>query len=572
MDRASPTDPVLVKREQDAELDRKIEALRKKNEALMKRYQEVEEDKKRAEQEGMALFRKGKVEDLTITINKSSTEKRVVTKKGSGGPKRVQEQEQGGTGSAIFSAGRGKRRQLLVTTPGSIKGKRVVSEKVDRSGPIGHSATILPTEDKESPGETTVGERHSLHTKRSTQSQAGRKLERKCRTEEASHGLVECEPCPLSTDSPDAVDYANVDVDISNEGRQEYLRWKKEREEIDRERVARHRNSQGQWRRAWDMDKPELMLSEKVQGAAERGTQNRGHPVRQHDKRGKNVPVVGSKAKGKDRLTGRARRWEAKTEEEQLLACSETSLEEFLEELDAFCDPEADSSTADTDIREVEPRASEMVGTNSIDSTDLKAEPENISTMSANSETFSSRGGEKKVRFLEDVIQVAYEKSYNTDTTETNASSLRNTSQAKSAHAEGDTQQASEYNHESIKYTKEQEVIGTLHTTVQAKAPGQEDAQDISVKELSQPPKGFQKEGTGNSPKESPCYTLSSQNGSPAPASTEQELLHPLKTNTSRSTEELIDSSLSVLNLEPGEPLPDHNTSTDKARENGKIV
>lgn len=34
--------------------------------------QEVEEDKKRAEQEGMALqSRKGKVDDLTITINKS---------------------------------------------------------------------------------------------------------------------------------------------------------------------------------------------------------------------------------------------------------------------------------------------------------------------------------------------------------------------------------------------------------------------------------------------------------------------------------------------------------------------
>lgn len=36
----SPTDMMLVKKEQkDAELDRKIEALRKKNEALMKRYQ-----------------------------------------------------------------------------------------------------------------------------------------------------------------------------------------------------------------------------------------------------------------------------------------------------------------------------------------------------------------------------------------------------------------------------------------------------------------------------------------------------------------------------------------------------
>ncbi|CAG10707.1 unnamed protein product [Tetraodon nigroviridis] len=60
--------------ERDAELDKKIEALRRKNEALMKRYKEVEEDKKRAEEEGMALqSRKGKADDLTITISKSTS-------------------------------------------------------------------------------------------------------------------------------------------------------------------------------------------------------------------------------------------------------------------------------------------------------------------------------------------------------------------------------------------------------------------------------------------------------------------------------------------------------------------
>ncbi|XP_077645253.1 coiled-coil domain-containing protein 9 [Lonchura striata] len=38
--------------EKDAELDRRIAALRRKNEALVRRYQEIEEDRRRAEREG----------------------------------------------------------------------------------------------------------------------------------------------------------------------------------------------------------------------------------------------------------------------------------------------------------------------------------------------------------------------------------------------------------------------------------------------------------------------------------------------------------------------------------------
>ncbi|KAG7226156.1 hypothetical protein INR49_014251 [Caranx melampygus] len=80
-----PTDSDMMPKrdhERDVELDKKIEALRRKNEALMKRYKEVEEDKKRAEEEGMALqSRKGKADDLTITISKSTSDSRVVMTK-----------------------------------------------------------------------------------------------------------------------------------------------------------------------------------------------------------------------------------------------------------------------------------------------------------------------------------------------------------------------------------------------------------------------------------------------------------------------------------------------------------
>ncbi|XP_026790154.3 coiled-coil domain-containing protein 9B isoform X3 [Pangasianodon hypophthalmus] len=579
MDRSSPTDMMLVKKEQkDAELDRKIEALRKKNEALMKRYQEVEEDKKRAEQEGMAMqSRRGKVEDLTITINKSPTEKRVVTKKGLGDaiPKGVQNQEDV---SNVFSAGRGKRRQLLVTAPGNTKGKRVVSERVEKSCPAGLAGIKHSTDGRGEPLDTNAGRRDC------PKSQVGKKQERKCRVECAHHGFTEYNSYPQQTEV-----LTDLSIPTSSEEQLEYLRWKKEREEIDRERVARHRNSQGQWKRAWDMDKPELTFSEK--GTAERGKQSRGgrnarrghsrpstteSRVGQRDKRGKNVPVVGSKVKGKDRLTGRARRWDAKEETEQLQVGPDTSLEEFLEELDALCDPEVNSNSPDTETQEAESSASvETATTTGYVSADTKLESQLIPTDSSNKNTSISRGAEKKVRFSEDLIQGAFEKNSNTDKTEIKAGSLKNMPQTKTALGEQDAQQDLGHDQEGMKNNQEQKATGILLTDPQAKTPGQFDSQETSIKELKPTPESFLKEETESKSKESPCDSVGSQNGTDATASTEQNLLHtmePLKNNTSRNTDELIDSSLSVLSLESGDTLPVHSTSTEKARENGKIV
>ncbi|XP_009704146.1 PREDICTED: coiled-coil domain-containing protein 9, partial [Cariama cristata] len=55
-----------------------------------------------------------------------------------------------------------------------------------------------------------------------------------------------------------------LDMTLSMTGREraEYVRWKKEREQIDQERLARHRKPTGQWRREWDAEKSDNMFKE----------------------------------------------------------------------------------------------------------------------------------------------------------------------------------------------------------------------------------------------------------------------------------------------------------------------
>ncbi|XP_065111171.1 coiled-coil domain-containing protein 9B isoform X2 [Paramisgurnus dabryanus] len=396
---AEMTSVMMMKMQKDAELDKKIEALRKKNEALMKRYQEVEEDKKRAEQEGMTLpSRKGKPDDLTITFNKSSNEQRVVTKKSGPrvtNPKSDQEQNSCDPGSrSTLCVGRGKRRQLLITTPGNIKGKKVFGERKDRNRPVSPARVKVSTEEEqETPSSTKT--------------------------------IIEIQGTEISQ-PPDVNDINDL---TSKEDQMEYLRWKKEREEIDRERVARHKNAKGQWRRAWDVEKPDLMFSDKFHEGPDRDTQNTGNrngkrgnlrseESKAQEKKRKSLPVVSSKAKGKERLTGRARRWDAKEQEEHLKAYPESSLKEFLEELDALCSSEEKNINPETknhdDVLNTTPCVSEV--------------PLN-SEKAIGDVTSDKEIADKKVCFSEELHDGGHEIS-NSDTTET--SSLKSSSQVQS--------------------------------------------------------------------------------------------------------------------------------------------
>ncbi|XP_015718758.1 coiled-coil domain-containing protein 9B isoform X2 [Coturnix japonica] len=348
MHRADATvdDAVLRKKEQkDVELDKKILALRKKNEALIRRYQEIEEDKKRAEQEGMAVTsRKPKQDGLTITITKAHNDKRVVSEKKSPGPVSTgfgigseEEEEEEEEADHMFTFRMGKRMQLAVTMDNKAKGKRIVSEKRTECFPgpgrmpdlseeeTDHLVAVrrgrrmqiaITMDNKEKIEERRTVEKRRSDSDRGPESEHGRK--------EGGKSVQKC--------------LGDLSFPLSGRERSEYIRWKRERDQIDLERLARHKNAKGEWRRAWDVEKSEHMFEEdfvkdgepaldnpsnKKGGRNARKFQHRSFPSngRGAGQHSVNVSDPGpkatsSRAKGKDRLTGRARRWDAKEGED----------------------------------------------------------------------------------------------------------------------------------------------------------------------------------------------------------------------------------------------------------------
>ncbi|NWI00021.1 CCD9B protein, partial [Tichodroma muraria] len=211
------------KEQKDVELDKKILALRKKNEALIRRYQEIEEDKKRAEQEGMAVTsRRPKQDGLTITITKAHNDKRVVSEKwGSPCPTSpgfgIGSEEEEEEVDHMFTFRMGKRMQLAVTMDNKTK-------KHIESFPGPGRALDLSEEEMD----------HLVAFRR------GRRMQ-----------------IAITMDNKEKVRTGPGDLSFPMTGRErsEYIRWKRERDQIDLERLARHKNAKGEWRRAWDVEK-----------------------------------------------------------------------------------------------------------------------------------------------------------------------------------------------------------------------------------------------------------------------------------------------------------------------------
>uniref|UniRef100_A0A8C2SGA1 Coiled-coil domain containing 9B n=1 Tax=Capra hircus TaxID=9925 RepID=A0A8C2SGA1_CAPHI len=272
--------------EKDAELDRRIVALRKKNQALLRRYQEIQEDRRQAEQGGMAVTTPEllRPDGLTVTVSQG---KRVVSRNwarsalGPGAASETLEDEQAEAHTGTFCLG--ERVDLAVTMENKAEAKRIVSEKPTRARNQGAEA---------SPG-AGVGRSPSVPPAVSSDS--------------ARRGVQEPRsPAPVPGPAPRRALGGPLEVGW------DYAQWKQEREQIDQARLARHRDAQGDWRRPWDVDKakPTWVAGpgscwvdvlwgcvRLTVGSATRGGQQ-GRPVV--------ALATRSKARGTERLTGRA--------------------------------------------------------------------------------------------------------------------------------------------------------------------------------------------------------------------------------------------------------------------------
>ncbi|XP_066437232.1 coiled-coil domain-containing protein 9 isoform X2 [Eleutherodactylus coqui] len=360
------------KEEKDAELDRKIEALRKKNEALVKRHQMIEEDRRMAEQEGIAVTtpRKAKhldgepdkarkeKENFSITLDVSAGEKRVVndgklpkasqssprsetshrsptqrisgrTGPSSGGrtpqadqhlePYKVEEDGSHPSERAT----RGRRSQLpdmprrsprtptddshgerwSASSRGAERGGRspgrgggMLSRGGGHGGPVDGIAApdrkVKEWEEKRKQNIEKMNEemekiaeyersqrdgvreknpiRNFLDDPRRTGPIADVDRKEGSRRHNRNWGGADFEKVKTGMDRekeshgrrPGGKNQMDMTMSMTGKERAEYVRWKQERDQIDQERLARHRKPTGQWRREWDAEKTDSMFKE----------------------------------------------------------------------------------------------------------------------------------------------------------------------------------------------------------------------------------------------------------------------------------------------------------------------
>ncbi|XP_012921862.1 coiled-coil domain-containing protein 9 isoform X2 [Heterocephalus glaber] len=293
------------KEEKDAELDKRIEALRRKNEALIRRYQEIEEDRKKAELEGVAVTapRKGRtvekenvaVEEKSLGPSRRSPGTLQPPGASRGGRAAPQQGVRPGVGRASRSwedspgqqpqggaggwgrRGRGRKSPHLLGAGDSSASDRKSKEWEERR----RQNIEKMNEEMEKIAEYERNQREGVlepNPVRNFLDDPRRRSgpleepERDRREGSRRHGRnwggpdFERVRCGLEHErqgrraSPGSA--GDMTMSMTGRERSEYLRWKQEREKIDQERLQRHRKPTGQWRREWDAEKTEVMFKD----------------------------------------------------------------------------------------------------------------------------------------------------------------------------------------------------------------------------------------------------------------------------------------------------------------------
>ncbi|XP_070943357.1 coiled-coil domain-containing protein 9 isoform X4 [Macaca nemestrina] len=295
------------KEEKDAELDKRIEALRRKNEALIRRYQEIEEDRKKAELEGVAVTapRKGRsVEKENVAVE---SEKNLGPSRRSPGTHRPPGASKGGRTPPQQGgrAGMGRASRSWEGSPGE-------QPRGGGGGGRGRRGRGRCSPHLSGAGDTSISDRKSKEweeRRRQNIEKMNEEMEKIAEYERNQReGVLEPNPVRNFLDDPrrrsgpleeserdrredsrrhgrnwGGPDFERVrcgleherqgrraglgsagDMTLSMTGRErsEYLRWKQEREKIDQERLQRHRKPTGQWRREWDAEKTDGMFKD----------------------------------------------------------------------------------------------------------------------------------------------------------------------------------------------------------------------------------------------------------------------------------------------------------------------
>uniref|UniRef100_A0A8C5KFJ2 Coiled-coil domain containing 9 n=1 Tax=Jaculus jaculus TaxID=51337 RepID=A0A8C5KFJ2_JACJA len=285
------------KEEKDAELDKRIEALRRKNEALIRRYQEIEEDRKKAELEGVAVTaprksRSGEKENVAVdekSLGPSRRSPGAPRPPGASRGRRAHPQQGAQSGSGRASrgwedgagehprgaGGRGRRGRGRGSPRLSGAGDSSASDRKSKEWEERRRQNIEKmNEEMEKIAEYERNQREGVLEPNPVRNflddprRRGGPLEepeRDRREGSRRHGRnwggsdFERVRCGLEQERQGRRtglgSAGDMTISMTGRERSEYLRWKQEREKIDQERLQRHRKPTGQWRREWDAEK-----------------------------------------------------------------------------------------------------------------------------------------------------------------------------------------------------------------------------------------------------------------------------------------------------------------------------